>query len=92
MALKSHNLSYADQYLRHQIDFYKSSLKLFDNIDSPKQPDIVRERFLNNLAVCTEQLIRLNSKEFGYFDDLLNANENQMKKFLTTKHPKLFTK
>lgn len=92
MALKSRNLSYAYQYLNYQINFYKTSLKAFDNPNSPRQPDIVRERFSTKLAAYLEQLERLGSGDFGYFDDLLNSNENQMQKFLANKYPKIFSK
>lgn len=91
MALKSHNLYYAEQYLNHQVNFYKTRLKAFDNPNAPKQPSIVRERFLTQLAVNLEHLERLNFRDFCYFDNLLNFNENQMQKFLVTKYPNIFS-
>ena len=92
MALKSHNLSYAYQYLNHQVNFFKTRLEEFDNPNSPKQPDIVRERFLNKLAAYLEQLGWLDSGDFDKFDDLLNSNEKQMLKFLAAKYPKILIK
>lgn len=92
MALKSRNLSYAYQYINHQVNFYKTRLEAFDNPDSPRQPDIVRERFLTKLATYSEQLEWLDSGDFSYFDDLLNANEKQMNEFLSTKYPKIRSK
>lgn len=89
MALKSRNLSYAYHYLNHHIDFYKTRLKSFDNSNLPKQPEIVRERFLAKLVAYSEQLELLCSGDLDYFDDLLNSNESQMLKFLSTKYPKI---
>ena len=89
MALKARNLPYAQQYLIHQIDFYKNRLKSFDASSVSKQPTIVRERFSAKLALCVEQLERIESGDFSYFDDLLNFNENKMDQFLATKYPRL---
>jgi len=89
MALKMHNLSYAQQYLNHQLDFYKNRLNSLDNSNSPRQPDIVREKILAKLALYSKQLEWLDSGDFGYFDDLLKSNEDQMHKFLATKYPKI---
>lgn len=89
MALKAHNLSYAQQYLNHQVNFYKNRLKSFDNSNSPRQPDIVRDRFLAKLSLYSEQLEHLDSEDFDYFHDLLNSNENQMIQFLAAKYPKI---
>lgn len=92
MALKSRNLSYAYQYINHQVNFYKTRLEAFDNPDSPRQPDIVRERFLTKLATYSEQLEWLDSGDFSYFDDLLKSNENQTLKYLADKYPKIYRK
>lgn len=92
MALKSHNVSYAYQYLNNQVNFYKTRLKSFDNPNSSKQPGVVRERFSTKLAVYSEQLELLDSGSFDYFDDLLNTNEDQMREFLATKYPKILRK
>lgn len=89
MALKSHNLSYAKRYLQHQVNFCERELKSFNNVNSPRQPDIVRERFSAKLALYSEQLEWLDSEDFGYFDDLLNSNEDQMKQFLAAQYPKI---
>lgn len=89
MALKAHNMSYARQYLNYRVNFYKTKLKSFDNPNSPRQPDIVRERFLAGQVLCSEQLERLDLGDFSYFDDLLNSNENQMLKYLADKYPKI---
>ena len=91
MALKSRNLSYAYQYLNYQINFCKMKLEALDNPNASIQPDIVRERFSIRLAMHLEHLERLQSGKLGYFDALLNANENQMKKFLSTQYPKIFS-
>lgn len=92
MALKAHNLTYAQQYLNHQVNFHKATLKSFDKPDSPRQPDVVRQRFLAKLALYSEHLERLDSGDFSYFDNLLKSNENQMLKYLADKYPKLFCK
>ncbi len=89
MALKAHNLPYAYQYLNHKVAFYKNRLKSFDNPNSPRQPDVVRERFSAKLALYSKHLEWLDSGDFGYFDDLLNSNEKQMKSFLAAKYPKI---
>jgi len=92
MALKARNLSYAQQYLNHQVNFCKTSLKSFDEPNSPRQPDVVRQRFLAKLASCSEHLERLDSGDFSYFDNLLKSNENQMLKYLEDKYPKIRSK
>lgn len=92
MALKSRNLTYAHQYLNHQINFCKMSLKSFDKPDSPRQPDVVRERFFAKLALCAEHLEKLDSGDFSYFDDLLKSNEDQMLIYLADKYPKVCSK
>lgn len=89
MALKARNLSYAQQYLNHQVNFYKTRLKSFDKPNSPSQPDVVRQRFLAKLASCSEHLEWLDSGDFSYFDNLLKSNENQTLKYLADKYPKI---
>ncbi len=92
MALKARNLSYAQQYLNHQVNFYTTTLKSFDKPNSVRQPDVVRRRFLAKLAFYSEHLERLNSGDFSYFDDLLKSNENQMLKYLADKYPQICSK
>jgi len=87
MALKSRNLVYAEQYLFHQIDYLQTSISSLNKPNSPRQPDIVKDRFSAKLALCLEQLERLNSGNLSYFEDLLNSNENQMRKYLAEKYP-----
>jgi hypothetical protein len=89
MALKARDLSYAKQYLNHQVNFCYKSLKLLDDPNAPGQPEIVRDRFLAKLTSCLEQLERLDAEDFGYFDDILNANADQMKKILAAQYPKI---
>jgi hypothetical protein len=89
MALKARNLPYAQQYLNYQIGFYKTRLISFDKPNSPRQPDVVKERFTAKLALYLEQLERLESGDFTFFDDLLNSNENQMLELLSAKFPKI---
>lgn len=90
MALKGKDFSYIRQYLSHQINFYKEKLKEFDIPNYPRQPNIVRERFLGNLTEYSTHLSRLNSGEYGYFANMLNSNERQMSEFLITHYPKVF--
>lgn len=92
MALKSHNVSYAKQYLQHQVDFCETTLKEFDKPNSTRQPDVVRQRFLAKLSSYSEHLERLDSGDFSYFDDMLKSNENQMLKYLADKYPKICSK
>lgn len=92
IALKAHNLSYAQRYLNHQINFFKNRLKSFDNPDFPRQPDVVKQRFGAKLALYSEHLEWLDSGNFSYFDDLLKSNENEMLKYLAKKYPKIFNK
>ena len=92
MALKSHNLTYARQYLIHQINHHKSRLEEFDNPNFPEQPDCVRENFLTGLTEYLEQLDWIESGDFGKIDDILNYNEKQMHEFLVIKYPKILNK
>ena len=92
MALKSHNLIYAHQYLIHQINSHKRRLEEFDNPNFPEQPDCVRERCLAGLKQNMEQLDWIESGDFGKFDDMLNNNEKQMYEFLSIKHSKILKK
>ena len=89
MALKSNNWNYAYQYLDHQIKSCKSSLKSFDDPNGPKQPNIVKERYIQSLAEYSEQMDKLQSQDYCYFIKLVDYNEKQMKEFLATKYPKL---
>jgi hypothetical protein len=89
MALKARDLSYAQRYLEHQVNFYINRLKSFDNPNSPKQPDVVREGILARQAWYAEHLERLDSGDFSYFDDLLKSNESKMLKYLADKYPRV---
>ena len=89
MALKSRNLSYACQYLKHQVDYCKIRLEALDKPNSPKQPDGVRERFLAKLTKDSAQLQWLESGDLGKFEDLVNSNESQMREFLASNYPKI---
>ena len=89
MALKSRNLSYAEQYLNYQVNFHKNELKYFNNPNSPNQPETVIRRFEAKLSLVSEQLERLLSGDFGYFDDLIKSNESEMLLYLADKYPKV---
>lgn len=92
MAIKAHNLPYAQQYLNHQINFCKTKLESFDKPDAPRQPDAVRQRFSRKLSSSLEHLQRLNAEDFCYFDDLLKSNECKMLEFLAGKYPRISSK
>ena len=89
MALKSRNLSYVCQYLKHQVNYCKTALESFDKPNSPKQPEGVKEHFLAKLSIESEKLQWLESGDLGKFEDLLNTNERQMQEFLASNYPKL---
>lgn len=92
MALKAHDIPYAKQYLYHQINFCETKLKEFDKPNSTRQPGVVRDRFSAKLSVYLEQLGRLDSEDFCYFNDMLKSNENQMLKYLADEYPKIISK
>lgn len=92
MALKSHNLCYSKRYLQHQVDFCETKLRQFDAPNSPRQPDGVRQRFSDKLALHLEYLAWLESGDFSYFDDLLKSNEKQMIEYLADKYPQICSK
>lgn len=89
MALKSHNLSYAQRYLEHKVDYHDRSLKEFHAPNAPKQPESVIEKFAAARDSYAELLERLDSGDFAYFDDLLNSNEIQTREFLAVNYPKI---
>lgn len=89
MALKSHDLDYARKYLLFQISYREKTLKSFDSPDSPRQPDSVIEKFSANLARDIEQLKRVESADFDYFDRLLSSNEDKTLKFLADQYPQI---
>lgn len=89
MALKSHDLAYARQYLLFQVSYRKKALERFDSPDSPRQPDSVKERLSANLVRDIEQLKRVESADFDYFDCLLSFNEDKTLKFLADQYPRI---
>lgn len=89
MALKSHKYPYARRFLKNQVNYYDSRLKEFDATDAPKQPESVTERFAARRDSYAELLGRLDSGDFAYFEDLLNSNEIQTRKFIAVKYPKI---
>lgn len=89
MALKSHNYSYAKRYLENQVDYHDRKLKEFDAPGAPKQPDGLKVRFLADRAQYSEQLERLYSGDFAFFDNLLDSNESQTLNWITTRYPNI---
>lgn len=91
MALKSHNISYAQHYLYYQIDFCEKKLDSFNSSNSPKQPEIVKKRFSSKLSLHKEHLARLETGDDVYFDELLQMNEVQTREFISTRYPQIRT-
>ena len=89
MALKTHNLPYAQQFLNYQINYYEKRLKSFAEPDAPKQPDAVIEGFSIRLGVYEQQRNWLDSGDFSRFDEHLRANEKAMYEFLAARYPKV---
>lgn len=89
MALKSHDYAYARHYLVYKLDFHEKRLKELMLPGAPRQPESVIERFSATRDSYAELLERLDSGDYAYFEDLLNSNEIQTRKFITGKYPKI---
>ena len=87
MALKSGNYIYAHKFLTHQVDFLCCEVQksLCSN-----QPPIVLDRLSQKLSSYREQLRILQSGNRGYFEKLVQTNEETMKAMLHARYPKLF--
>lgn len=89
MALKAHNYSYAQRYLKHQVEHYESRLKKCNAPDATIRPEIVKKRFADARDRYTELLERLDSGDLTYFENLINFNENQTREFIAAQYPKI---
>ena len=87
MALKSGDYIYAHKFLTHQVDFFSCEVQKSLHTN---QPPIVLERISQKLSYYCEQLRILQSGNRGYFEKLVQTNEETMKTMLRARYPKLF--
>ncbi len=83
MALKAQNYLYVRNYLNLKINDCMKTL------ESPHQPNSVKESSLSRLTQYSDQLKRIDSEDFGYFEELLQANEERLLRYIAKKYPKI---
>lgn len=89
MALKAHNFTYAQHYLNHQINAYAAKLKKMESPNSPRQPAIVKKRFVAQIDMFTKHLEQLKAGDIAYFDEWLHSSETQALEKLIAKYPNI---
>ena len=89
LSLKAKDISFAKEFLFHNISIAKNDLKLCDFPPYDKM-ETRRIRVVERLQRYTEHLEQLERENWSYFEELLANNESAMLTELSKNYPKLF--